>query len=148
MALMGLFWFAPVRGLVLDVVMGLTPALSATIAPALRLLFLLAVALGFSALFRGLMLSARTTGQIAKAAGMRLLVVFCVGALALALPGMNGAVLGALALIGGFSAELVVLGYRVARPGPAAGPGRPAEGGSAAASAGGAGEGRGDAART
>ena len=114
-AVAALFFFPPVRRYVLDVVMGLTPELSATIAPAMMLFFLIAVVLGFSALCRGLLLAARTTGQIARSAWVRLLVVCAAGSLALAFPAMSGAVLGAIALIGGFASELLVLGYRVLR---------------------------------
>ncbi len=103
----------PVRRLLLDTVMGLTPELSAAVAPALFLFWPLAFMLGFSALFRGLLLNQRITGQIARSAAARLVVVVSVGTLALALPGIDGALLGISALLGGFGAEAVVLGLRV-----------------------------------
>jgi hypothetical protein len=43
-------------------------------------------------------------------------VVGAVGALALLYAGLNGPVLGMLALIGGFGSEMLVLGWRVLRP--------------------------------
>ncbi len=117
-AVVCLFYIPAVRVWVLEVVMGLTPEIADTIAPALLLFFLLAGALGYSALCRGLLLGARLTAQIAKSAGVRLLVVFAIGCLSLILTDMNGAVLGVLALIGGFGAEMVVLGLRILRPAP------------------------------
>lgn len=111
-----LFFLPPVRTWALRTVLGLTPEIADTIGPALLLFWVLAVVIGFSALTRGLLLGARITGVIAKAAGMRLVVVFSVGCLALLMPHMNGAVLGVLALIGGFGAEMVVLGRRVLTP--------------------------------
>jgi hypothetical protein len=115
-AVMGLFYLQPVRDWALLRVMGLPPELAGAIAPSLLLFFVLAAVLGFSALCRGLLLGARLTGQIAKAAGLRLVVVVAIGSVALFNRDMNGPVLGVLALIGGFGAELLVLGWRVLRP--------------------------------
>ena len=115
-ALSAVFYAGPIRGWVLRVVMGLTSELAETMAPALFLFVVLAFTLGTSALFRGLLLSMRVTGQIAKSAGVRLVLVISIGSLGLAFPGMNGAVLGVLAMIGGFAAELTVLGIRLLNP--------------------------------
>jgi O-antigen/teichoic acid export membrane protein len=115
--LVGCAFFLPqVRHGVLERVLGLTPEIAGEIAPATLLFFVLAAAIGYSALTRGLLLGARITAQIAKAAGLRLAVVVAVGSVALAQPGMNGPVLGLLALIGGFASEMLVLGWRVLRP--------------------------------
>jgi len=115
-AAVALFYFPAARHWLLSRVMGLTPELAGAIAPALLLLVGLAWAIGFSALARGVLMSARITGQIAKAAGWRLLVVVAVGSVALWQRELNGAVLGLVALIGGFSSEMLVLGWRVLRP--------------------------------
>ena len=111
-----LFFVPSVRVWALRSVMGLTPEIADTMGPALLLFVVLAVVMGFSALARGLLLGVRITGEIAKAAGVRLVVVLAVGSFALWLPQTNGAVLGVLALIAGFGAEMVVLGLRVLRP--------------------------------
>jgi hypothetical protein len=132
--LVGLFHLGAARAFLLDGVMGLTPELSAVIAPSLRLFSLLALVLGFSALFRGLLLRARITAQIARAAAVRIAVVVAVGMVALLQPDMNGAMLGLLALVGGFGSELLMLGYRLLQPivegplGPPEGGERPAAG--------------------
>lgn len=115
-ALSSVFFIGPMRHWVLRVVMGLTGELSDALAPALLLFVLLAFTLGTSALFRGLLLATRATGQIAKSAGVRLVLVICIGSLGLVYPGMNGAVLGVLAMIGGFAAEMTVLGIRLRHP--------------------------------
>jgi hypothetical protein len=126
--LVGLFHLGAARAFLLDGVMGLTPELSAVIAPSLRLFSLLALVLGFSALFRGLLLRARITAQIARAAAVRIAVVVAVGMVALLQPDMNGAMLGLLALVGGFGSELLMLGYRLLQP-IVEGPLGPPEGG-------------------
>lgn len=111
-----LFYLPHTRLWVLQVAMGLTPEIADEIAPALLLFVVLAAVLGYSALARGLLLGVRITGSIARAAGVRLIVVGAVGALALLYAGLNGPVLGMLALIGGFGSEMLVLGWRVLRP--------------------------------
>jgi O-antigen/teichoic acid export membrane protein len=115
-AAVAFFYLPAARHWLLASVMGLTPEIADAIAPALLLFVPLAGAIGFSALARGVLMSARITGQIAQAAGWRLLVVVAVGSVSLWQRELNGAVLGLVALIGGFGVELVVLGWRVLRP--------------------------------
>lgn len=114
-ALSLLFYLAPVRTFVLERVMGLTPDLAATIAPALLFFFALSMVLGCSALLRGFLLAARRTGYIAISGGMRLIAVLLLGSLALVFPTMNGAVLGVFVLIAGFGTEAGVLGLAMFR---------------------------------
>ena len=116
MAVGALFYVPPVRVWGLQGALGLTPGIAGTIAPALLLFVLLGFVLGTSAFARGLLLGIRITGPIARAAGVRLVVVMAVGSLALLDAGRNGPVLGVLALIGGFGSEMVVLGWRVIHP--------------------------------
>ncbi|HKI97330.1 MAG TPA: hypothetical protein VKB51_02530, partial [bacterium] len=115
-AVAALFYVPQIRTWVLEGALGLTAEIANTIAPALLLFVVLAFVLGFSAFTRGLLLSARVTGPIAKAAGVRLAVVIAVGSFSLLHPHLNGALLGVLALIGGFGSEMLVLGWRVLRP--------------------------------
>jgi len=101
------------RGWILNVVMGLTLELSQYVTPAVKLIFLVAVFWGFSALFRGVLAAMRRTGIIAITAGVRLMVVAAVGSITIILPNLNGAVVGVLAIAGAFTAESLVLGWRI-----------------------------------
>ena len=116
-ALTGLLYFSPARRFVLDAVMGLTAELSEATGPSLLFFPVMAVVLGYSAVFRGLLLGVRISKPVALSAGVRLVVVMLVGGLALVMPGMSGAVLGILTLIAAFGSEALVLGWRVRRPG-------------------------------
>jgi len=112
-AVIFLLFYTPMRGWILNVVMGLTLELSQYVTPAVKLIFLVAVFWGFSALFRGVLAAMRRTGIIAITAGVRLMVVAAVGSITIILPNLNGAVVGVLAIAGAFTAESLVLGWRI-----------------------------------
>ena len=111
-----IFLLPSARDFLLGTVMGLTPELSGGVAPAVSLFWALAFMLGFAALFKGLLLNMRVTSQIAVSALARFGVVISIGSASLLLPDANGAVLGVLAMMGGFCAEAWVLGRRIWRP--------------------------------
>ncbi|MEW6673121.1 MAG: hypothetical protein AB1427_15560 [Thermodesulfobacteriota bacterium] len=108
----GLF-YTPARIPVLDGVMGLTPELRNYVTPGLRLTFLVAVFWAFSSLFRGMLSAVRSTFAIAVTAVIRLIVIAVVGGAALLWPGLNGTVIGVVAMSGAFLAEALVLGRRL-----------------------------------
>ena len=111
-ALSAVFILPPARGWLLKTVMGLTPQLQGAVGPALYLFWMLAFALSFSAVFRGLLLNLRVTGVIAGSAFARFAVVVAVGSIAMVLPGANGALLGVSAMLAAFCAEALILGRR------------------------------------
>jgi len=100
----------PVRAIILEGVMGLPVELSQYITPAAKLIFLIAVFWGFSALCRGVLSAMRQTRSLALSAGLRLFVVTVVGSICFILPYLNGAVVGVLAVSGAFIAETLILG--------------------------------------
>ena len=114
-ALMLLFFLPPVRILVLEDIIGIPPHMSTYVAPALLLSFLLAIAIGSSATFRGLVISTKRTGFVAASGAARLLAIIAVGALGMLVADANGAVIGMCALIAGFGTEALVLGWGLFR---------------------------------
>lgn len=62
---------------------------------------------------RGLLLSSRKTGAIAVSSVARIVAAGAVGAIALTMTEVNGAVVGMLSLIAAFATEAVMLGVRV-----------------------------------
>jgi O-antigen/teichoic acid export membrane protein len=110
-----LFFLPPVRALVLEDIIGLPEEMSTYVAPAMLLAFLLAIVMGSSAMFRGLVIGSKRTGSIATSAAARLLAIIAVGAVGMLLADANGAVIGMCALIGAFGAEALVLGWRLFR---------------------------------
>ncbi len=105
---------SPLRWWVLDVVMGLTPELSAYTAPSLLLSFAVAVFWGYASLLKGLVTALKRTGSLAVTAAVRLAVVIAVGSITLVDPSVNGAVVGGIiAFAGAFGAEAVVLAWQL-----------------------------------
>jgi Na+-driven multidrug efflux pump len=107
----------PLERWVLDTIMGLTPELSAYCAPAMKLAFLMAIFWALAAYCRGLLAGARSTTLLAFTGALRVGTVAAVGALSLAVAGINGAVLGLAAWVLAYAMETAVLGWRLRRPG-------------------------------
>jgi O-antigen/teichoic acid export membrane protein len=110
---MGVMQVESVRSWALESVMGLPPNIAAYVAPALTLSFVLALCMTASSFFRGLLLSSRKTGAIAVSSVVRIGAAGVVGAVALTMSGVNGAVVGMLCLIATFAVEALILGIRV-----------------------------------
>ena len=110
---MGAMQIKAVRNWALEGVMGLPPDIAAYVAPALMLSFVLALCMTASSVSRGLLLSSRNTGAIAVSSLARILAAGTVGAIALTMTEVNGAVVGMLSLIAAFATEAALLGVRV-----------------------------------
>ncbi len=117
-AVAALLFHTPLDRLVLSDAMGLKPVLEAYCAPAMQFAFLMAVFWGLSAVFRGLLAGARSTGALAVSGIARVSAATLVAAASLLLPGGNGAVIGLAAWMAGYCAEAVILAARVRRLGP------------------------------
>jgi O-antigen/teichoic acid export membrane protein len=115
-------FYTPLRALVLEGVMGLTLELSHYLTPGVKMIFIVAIFWGFSAVFRGMLVAIRSTFAIAVTAGIRLIVIAVVGSTTLFFPNLNGAVVGVMAMGSAFTAESLVLGWRLyvqlRKPGP------------------------------
>ena len=85
----------------------------AYIAPGIKLIFILSVFWGASALFRGMLSAIRSTHAIAATAGIRLIVTTAVGCTTLFFPDLNGTMVGILAMGGAFITESLVLGWQL-----------------------------------
>lgn len=107
----------PLRDRILRGVMGLTPELAAYAAPAMVLSLVLAPFWSFTALFRGLLAKARTTGSLAASGILRIASAALAGAITLASPEVNGAFLGVAAWILSYAVETVISTWRLRRLG-------------------------------
>ena len=106
-------FYLPSGQWVLRSVMGLTAQLAAYAEPGLVVAFMVVVFWGYSALFRGLLSGARRTGSIALAAVIRVGLLGAVGSTVFFLPGLNGAVIGVVALMAAYMGEAYWLGARL-----------------------------------
>lgn len=106
-----LLFFTPLRFVILDTIMGLPPALSAYAQPALMAAMGVPIIWGFASVLRGMVTLTGTTSSLAFSAGGRVMMVVGVGSITLLVPGLNGAVVGIVALIGAISAEGLILGW-------------------------------------
>jgi O-antigen/teichoic acid export membrane protein len=111
-----LFWTS-LSDVILLRIMALTPELAAYSAPALILSFVLAPFWSTTALFRGLLAKARSTGSLAASGVLRILSAMAAGSVALVLPGVNGAVLGVAAWILSYAVEAAISTWRLRRLG-------------------------------
>ncbi|MDX2159163.1 MAG: hypothetical protein SFW09_21875 [Hyphomicrobiaceae bacterium] len=107
----------PLRDKILRGVMGLTPELATYAEPAMGLSFLLAGFWSCTALFRGLLAKARTTSSLAASGVLRVMSAGVAGAISLAHPDINGAVLGIAAWIVSYAIETVVSSWRLSKLG-------------------------------
>ena len=105
------------RDSVLKGLIGLTPELAAYCEPAMAVSFAMAVFWGCTALFRGLLAKARTTGSLAVSGVMRIVTAAVAGSFALANPEINGALLGVVAWILSYAVETAVSLWRLHRLG-------------------------------
>jgi len=110
-----LFHDPVLRAWALVTVMGLPADVTAYITPAVQITFLVAIFWGYAAVFRGLLSAMRRTGVLAATAVVRFCMVVAVGSITLLLPGLNGAVVGVLAMTGAFWAETLLLCARLWR---------------------------------
>ena len=114
-ALVLLLFYTPLRPVVLDGIMGLTPELSAYATPGVMLLAVVPLVWGFSATMRGLLSAARRTGAIAASSLLRVTLVVAVAALTLVAPGLNGTLVGVGALAAALLGEAGLLGWALRR---------------------------------
>lgn len=116
--LMALVLFhTPLRDTILRGLIGLTPELAAYSEPALAISFAMAAFWGCTALFRGLLANARTTGSLAASGVLRIATAAATGAFALSNPDINGATLGVVAWILSYVVEAMVSTWRLRRLG-------------------------------
>ena len=112
-ALVALFFFSPLREVILKKIMGLTPELSAYVTPGIKLAFLTAIFWGYAAMLRGTLSAMRRTGDIALSVPIRIATVAAVCSVALFFQDLNGATIGILALSGAFASETIFLALRL-----------------------------------
>ena len=106
-------YFSPLRSILLGKVMGLNLELSRYATPGVKLTFLVAIFMGYSALLRGILSAMRRTGDIAVTVLIRLVVVVLVCSITIFLPGLNGTIVGVCAFGGAFASESVFLALRI-----------------------------------
>jgi progressive ankylosis protein len=103
----------PLRDTVLRGLMGLTPELASYARPAMEISFLMAAFWGCTAVFRGLLAKARTTGSLAASGVLRMVTAAAASSIALANPDLNGAVLGITAWMLSYAVEMAVSTWRL-----------------------------------
>ena len=113
-ALVGIFFYTPMRDVILSGVMGLPEPLTRYATPGVQMMLVVVVAWGYASLLRGLLAAMRRTGAIAGSAVMRLVVVTAVGSVTLIAPDLNGAAVGVAAIGAAFMTETLILGLRLA----------------------------------
>lgn len=106
-----------IRDTVLGGVMGLTPELAAYAAPAMQIAFLMAAFWSCTALFRGFLANAKTTGSLAASGILRIATAALAGLFGLAHPEINGALLGVAAWILSYAVEAAISLWRLIRLG-------------------------------
>jgi Na+-driven multidrug efflux pump len=107
----------PLRDGILRGLIGLTPELASYSEPAMAISFAMAAFWGSSALFRGLLAKARTTGSLAASGVLRIATAAAAASIALAYPDLNGAALGVSAWILSYAVETAVSTWRLRRLG-------------------------------
>ena len=108
-----LLFYTPLATVVLDDIMGLDAQLRAYCEPAMRMAFAMALFWALSALFRGMLAGARSTGMLALTGGLRLGAAMLTGVAALAFGATNGAIVGLSAWMLSYAAETAVLGSKL-----------------------------------
>jgi len=107
----------PLRDVVLRDIMGLNLELAAYCEPAMGIAFVMAAFWSSTALFRGLLSKARTTTSLAASGVLRIATAAAAGAVSLAHPELNGALLGVAAWTLAYAVELAVSSWRLRRLG-------------------------------
>jgi Na+-driven multidrug efflux pump len=113
--LVACLFYTPMRGVILNGIMGLPAKLSTYATPGVYMVLLVVIVWGYSSLFRGLLSAMRRTQIIAGSALIRLMVVIAVGSVTLIAPNLNGAAVGVAAIGCAFLAEVLILGWRLLR---------------------------------
>ncbi len=103
----------PLRDSILRGLIGLTPELASYSEPAMAISFAMAAFWGSSALFRGLLAKARTTGSLAASGILRVVTAAAASSIALVYPDLNGAALGVSAWILSYAVESAVSTWRL-----------------------------------
>ncbi len=118
-ALLGLILFQtpPLRDTILRGLIGLTPELATYAQPAMAISFLMAAFWGCTALFRGLLATARTTGSLAASGVLRIATAAAACSIVFANPDLNGATLGIIAWMLSYAVEAAVSTWRLHRLG-------------------------------
>ena len=112
-----MLFHTPLRDTILRGLIGLTPELASYAEPALAISFVMAAFWGCTALFRGLLAKALTTGSLAASGVLRIVTAAVTSSIALANPDINGATLGIAAWILSYAVELAVSTWRLRRLG-------------------------------
>jgi O-antigen/teichoic acid export membrane protein len=120
--LVACLFYTPMRGVILNGIMGLPAKLSTYATPGVYMVLMVVIVWGYSSLFRGLLSAMRRTHVIAGSALIRLLVVIAVGSVTLIAPDLNGAAVGVAAIGCAFLAEVLILGSRLIRYNRTTGP--------------------------
>ena len=107
----------PLRGWVLESVMGLPAELAAYCEPALAFAFVMAAFWSCTALFRGFLAKARTTKSLAASGILRILTAAAAGSISLAHPDWNGALLGVGAWVLSYGVETAISSWRLRKLG-------------------------------
>ena len=107
----------PLRDTILRGLIGLTPELATYAEPALAISFAMAAFWGCTALFRGLLAKALTTGSLAASGLLRIVTAAVSSSIALTNPDINGATLRMAAWILSYAVETVVSTWRLRRLG-------------------------------
>jgi O-antigen/teichoic acid export membrane protein len=107
----------PLRDSILRGLIGLTPELASYSEPAMAISFAMAAFWGSSALFRGLLAKARTTGSLAASGVLRVATAAAAASVAIAYPDLNGAALGVSAWILSYAVETAVSTWRLSKLG-------------------------------
>ncbi len=117
-ALLALICFqTPFKHVILSDIMGLTPELAGYSEPALGICFAMAAFWSLTALFRGLLAKARTTTSLAASGILRIITATLAGAASLALPDVNGALLGVVAWVLSYAVETAISTWRLRKLG-------------------------------
>jgi Na+-driven multidrug efflux pump len=112
-----LLFHTPLSERILRGLIGLTPELADYCHPAMQISFLMAGFWSSTALFRGLLAKARTTGSLAASGILRIITAATAGSIALAHPEINGALLGVAAWATSYAVETMVSTWRLQRIG-------------------------------
>jgi Na+-driven multidrug efflux pump len=110
-------FYTPLRDTILRGLVGLTPELASYSEPALAISFAMAAFWGCTALFRGLLARALTTGSLAASGLLRIVTAAIASSIALGNPDINGATLGVAAWMVSYAVETAVSTWRLRRLG-------------------------------
>jgi Na+-driven multidrug efflux pump len=113
--LITLLYWTPLRGLILNGLMGLTPRMSEYSSLGVQAMLFVPLFWGAGAVFRGLLSARRQTGMIGLSSVLKLVAVVATASVTLFDPEANGTLVGILALAAAFAVESIVLGADLLR---------------------------------